>query len=87
MVNVDFIALLAIQVLYAIASLALISVGLAMFASYFVSRTTIIVTDQEGMARWRKRLFAVIARNAATPVGYFKLPDDRTVVMGAHIEL
>jgi KUP system potassium uptake protein len=56
-------------------------------ASYFVSRAAIVVTDKPGMARWRKRLFAAIARNAATPVGYFKLPDERTVVMGAHIEL
>jgi KUP system potassium uptake protein len=55
--------------------------------SYFVSRATIVVTDEPSMARWRKRLFALIARNAATPVGYFNLPDERTVVMGAHIEL
>jgi K+ transporter len=55
--------------------------------SYFVSRATIVVTDDPCMARWRKRLFAAIARNAATPVGYFNLLDERTVVMGAHIEL
>ena len=40
-----------------------------------------------GMAMWRKKLFVVIARNAANPVAYFGLPDDRTVVMGSHIEL
>ena len=55
--------------------------------SYFVSRATIVVTDDPCMAQWRKKLFAAIARNAATPVGYFNLPDERTVVMGAHIEL
>ena len=55
--------------------------------SYFVSRATISITDDPGMALWRKKLFAAIARNAATPVGYFQLPDERTVVMGAHIEL
>jgi len=55
--------------------------------SYFISRATIVVTDEPGMARWRKKLFAAIARNAANPVGYFKLPDERTVVLGAHIEL
>ena len=55
--------------------------------AYFVSRATISITDDPSMARWRKKLFAAIARNAATPVGYFKLPDERTVVMGAHIEL
>ncbi len=40
-----------------------------------------------GMARWRKRLFVVIARNAANPVTLFGLPDDQTVVLSAHIEL
>jgi KUP system potassium uptake protein len=55
--------------------------------SYFVSRITIVPTDAPGMARWRKKLFTAIARNAANPVPYFKLPDDRTVVMGSHIEL
>jgi KUP system potassium uptake protein len=55
--------------------------------SYFISRATIVVTDEPIMARWRKKLFAAIARNAANPVGYFQLPDERTVVLGAHIEL
>jgi KUP system potassium uptake protein len=55
--------------------------------SYFVSRISIVTTDAPGMARWRKKLFRTIARNAADPVPYFGLPDDRTVVMGSHIEL
>ena len=55
--------------------------------SYFISRATISITDDPCMARWRKKLFAAIARNAATPVGYFRLPDEHTVVMGSHIEL
>jgi KUP system potassium uptake protein len=55
--------------------------------SYFVSRISIVPTDAPGMARWRKKLFTTIARNAADPVPYFGLPDDRTIVMGSHIEL
>jgi KUP system potassium uptake protein len=55
--------------------------------SYFISRISIVPTDAPGMARWRKKLFKTIARNAADPVPYFGLPDDRTVVMGSHIEL
>jgi KUP system potassium uptake protein len=55
--------------------------------TYFVSRITIVPTAAPGMARWRKKLFTLIARNAANPVPYFGLPDDRTVVMGSHIEL
>ena len=55
--------------------------------SYFVSRIQIIATDRPGMAKWRKRLFLAISRNAANPVEVFHLPDERTVVMGSHIEL
>ena len=55
--------------------------------SYFLSRISIIATDAPGMARWRKKLFIAIARNAASPVPYFHLPDDRTVVMASHVEL
>src|SRR3954447_5707301 len=55
--------------------------------SYFVSRISIIPTDRPGMATWRKKLFLAISRNAADPVQIFHLPDDRTVVMGSHIEL
>ncbi len=55
--------------------------------SYFVSRIQIVPTDRPGMAMWRKKLFLAISRNAANPVEVFHLPDDRTVVMGSHIEL
>ena len=39
------------------------------------------------MATWRKRLFVGLANNAANPAYAFFLPEDRTVVMGAHLEL
>src|SRR5829696_7412854 len=55
--------------------------------SYFISRATISPSDAPGMARWRKKLFVAVAKNASNPVVYFNLPDDRTVVMGAHVEL
>ena len=40
-----------------------------------------------GMARWRKRLFVTMSRNAASPVDYFHLPGERTVTLGSRIEL
>jgi KUP system potassium uptake protein len=55
--------------------------------SYFLSRITIVLSDEPGMARWRKRLFLAISRNAANPVEYFSLPDERTVAIGSHIPL
>lgn len=56
-------------------------------ASYFVSRVAVVLTSGAGMARWRKRLFVAISRNAANPVDYFKLPDDRTIEVSTHIRL
>jgi KUP system potassium uptake protein len=55
--------------------------------SYVLSRITIVPTRAPGMRMWRKRLFVAMARNAADPVEYFGLPMNRTVVMGAHIEI
>ena len=55
--------------------------------TYFLSRISIVVGEERVMARWRKKLFVAIARNAASPVPYFHLPDDRTIVMAAHVEL
>jgi KUP system potassium uptake protein len=55
--------------------------------SYFVSRITIVPSDSPDMARWRKKLFLGIARNAGNPVEYFRLPEEQTVVFGALIPL
>ena len=54
-------------------------------ASYFVSRIAIKPTDGPPMQRWRKNLFVVMARNAASPIDHFELPSDRTVIVGAQI--
>jgi len=56
-------------------------------ASYFLSQITIVQTHAPGMSGWRKRLFLTISHNAANPVRYFRLPDDRTVIMGERISL
>jgi KUP system potassium uptake protein len=56
-------------------------------ASYFVSHLVIARGDRPGMKSWRKRVFIGLAHNAANPATAFCLPTDRTVVMGAHLEL
>ena len=56
-------------------------------AYYFLSRITVHRTNDACMPQWRKRLFIGLAHNAATPVQYFRLPADRTVVMGAQVGL
>jgi KUP system potassium uptake protein len=56
-------------------------------ASYFLSRITIVPTDAPGMERWRKNLFVAMARNAASPIEHFRLPNARTVEMGSQISV
>jgi KUP system potassium uptake protein len=58
--------------------------------SFFVSRETIVPaagTGGEGMARWRDRLFAAMARNAASFSDYFNIPNNRVVELGSRIEI
>jgi KUP system potassium uptake protein len=57
-------------------------------ATYFLSKITIVRSeDRPGMSKWREKLFVAMTRLSASPVGYFRLPDDRVVTMGGHIEL
>ena len=62
-------------------------------ALYFLSRLAIQYRGaqrQEGeppMAKWRKRLFIALAHNAANPAVSFALPEHRTILVGAHLEL
>jgi KUP system potassium uptake protein len=56
-------------------------------ASYFLSRITITPTDAPPMRPWSKRLFIAMARNAASPVEAFRLPRERTVIIGSQIAL
>jgi KUP system potassium uptake protein len=56
-------------------------------ASYFLSTIDIVPTDAPGMSRWRKRVFCALARLAADPIEYCVLPRERTVLMGAHVDL
>jgi len=56
-------------------------------ASYFISRITIGDSGQREMAPWRKKLFLLMARNAASPIEHFGLPVQRTVLMGSQVTL
>ena len=38
------------------------------------------------MARWRKRLFIVMTRNAQSATAFFSLPPNRVVELGAQIQ-
>jgi KUP system potassium uptake protein len=40
-----------------------------------------------GMALWRDRLFAVMARNAGSITDYFKILTNRVVELGTRVEI
>src|SRR5262249_44705094 len=54
-------------------------------ASYFLSHITIRPSLDGGMRMWRKKLFMTMARNSSSPIEYFHLPSDRTVIMGSQV--
>ena len=56
-------------------------------AYYFLSRISLQRGSGREMPAWRKRLFLGMAHNAASPTEYFRLPEDRTVAMGAAVIL
>jgi KUP system potassium uptake protein len=55
--------------------------------SYFLSTIEVRKGNTPGLSRWRKRLFIATTRLTADAAEYFRLPRDRTVIMGSRIEL
>ncbi len=56
--------------------------------SFFLSREALIPSVRvAGMALWRDRLFATMARNAGSAVEYFNLPTNRVIEIGTQIEI
>lgn len=58
-----------------------------MQTSFFLGRETILPHVTKEMAYWRKKLFVLMFRNAAGAPGYFKLPPNRVVELGAQFML
>jgi KUP system potassium uptake protein len=56
-------------------------------ASYFLSKLELRTGSAPTMPAWRKRLFVATSHIAADAAEYFGLPADRTLVMGARIEV
>ncbi len=60
-----------------------------METSFFLNRETLIpVLDSwGGMALWRERMFAAMARNASSVTDYFNIPSNRVIELGTQIEI
>src|SRR5436190_6740643 len=54
---------------------------------FLLSRATVIPAPGEGMAMWRERLFAAMARNARTAGDYFNIPSAQVIELGTKIEI
>ena len=54
---------------------------------FLLSRATVIPTPGEGMALWREKLFAIMARHARTAGDYFNIPPGQVIELGTRIEI
>jgi KUP system potassium uptake protein len=58
-----------------------------MSTTFFLSRETLIPSEQPGMALWREKLFALMTRNAQRPTDFFQIPVNRVVELGMQVKL
>ncbi|MBI1369119.1 MAG: potassium transporter Kup [Planctomycetes bacterium] len=58
-----------------------------MQVTYFLGRESYLATKRPGMAIWRERLFAILARNAMPANAFFHIPPNRVIEVGTQIEL
>jgi KUP system potassium uptake protein len=58
-----------------------------METTYFASRETVVASRHGGMPIWRDKLFAAMHRNAAPATGFFRIPGNRLVELGAQVEI
>jgi KUP system potassium uptake protein len=55
--------------------------------TFVLGRETLLPSGRSHMARWRKRLYGFLARNAPSATAYFEIPPNRVIELGAQIEL
>ena len=59
-----------------------------METSFFLSREKVVASAARGgMALWRDRLFAAMARNASNVTDFFNIPTNRVVELGTRVEI
>lgn len=58
-----------------------------MDTTFFLSRESIVATDNRGMAKWRDKLFAFMQRNALPATAFFQIPGNRLIELGTQVEI
>ncbi len=57
------------------------------YATYFFGRELLLAENRVGMAKWRKRLFTLMAQNSQRATAFFHIPPDRVVEIGSQVML
>jgi KUP system potassium uptake protein len=55
--------------------------------SYYLGRETLLTTGTSKLATWRKRVFALMSRNAQPATAFFNIPPNRVVELGTQVQL
>ena len=55
--------------------------------SFYLGRETLLADGPARLARWRKLLFILMARNAQSATAFFNLPPNRVLELGAQIQV
>jgi KUP system potassium uptake protein len=58
-----------------------------MQTTYFLGREVLVPGKNTSLSPWRKKLFSFMSHNALNATGFFQLPANRVVELGAQIEL
>jgi KUP system potassium uptake protein len=58
-----------------------------MKTTFFLSRVTLLPSVHHGLAAWRDRLYAVMARNAVRPTDFYRIPPNRVIELGMQMRL
>lgn len=58
-----------------------------METSFFISREKIVPVGGVAMPLWRDRMFAAMARNAASITDFFNIPSNRVIELGTRVEI
>lgn len=55
--------------------------------SFFLNREKIVAEGKAGMSLWRKKLFALMARNALSATAYYDLPSGQVIEIGVQVQI
>ena len=55
--------------------------------SFFLSREKIVTGLKSKMGVWRKKLYALMMRNAISATGYYDLPSGQVIEIGMQVQI